>query len=327
MPDVAHNGGLRRWRHARTSFSNSRRKNTTAPPAHTNPGSACLILPHHVAAAPPPQHLLMATAARLKRLWCAWRRAVRIPAAVARTAKAASTTTDAAAGALAEGRAELAAWPHLLVAIAATTTSPATGPRRPTRTWRATHPTRRTGRLLQGSGDDLRRQVQVAPQVLNALVRQEVVIVAPRELLLHVAARHKRLHQLDHVQVGHILQVNVLLGTKILLGHHHAILEELGIHSQAVLFRDEHDADGRSAREPRALWRRRGKTGERRQHSRRDAEGVPEAGKMVPLATTTAGVEWGQSIVGAAMATELHTRTPLVNRPIGVKNSIEVIRR
>lgn len=45
------------------------------------------------------------------------------------------------------------------------------------------------GLLLDGRGDDLLRQVEVVAQVVDTLVRQVPIVVAPRELLLAVLAR------------------------------------------------------------------------------------------------------------------------------------------
>ena len=42
---------------------------------------------------------------------------------------------------------------------------------------------------LEGGGDDLCGEVEVVPEVLDALVGQVPVVSPPRELLLHVPAR------------------------------------------------------------------------------------------------------------------------------------------
>ena len=46
---------------------------------------------------------------------------------------------------------------------------------------------------LEGGGDDLGGEVEVVPEVLDALVGQVPVVRPPRELLLHVPARLQRL--------------------------------------------------------------------------------------------------------------------------------------
>ena len=46
---------------------------------------------------------------------------------------------------------------------------------------------------LEGGGDDLSGEVEVVPEVLDALVGQVPVVRPPRELLLHVPARLQRL--------------------------------------------------------------------------------------------------------------------------------------
>uniref|UniRef100_A0A5F9DQS5 Uncharacterized protein n=1 Tax=Oryctolagus cuniculus TaxID=9986 RepID=A0A5F9DQS5_RABIT len=57
----------------------------------------------------------------------------------------------------------------------------------------------------QGGRHDLRGQVEVVPEILDALVGEVPVEVSPRELLLHVASRLERLHGLHDVEVGHVL--------------------------------------------------------------------------------------------------------------------------
>ena len=48
---------------------------------------------------------------------------------------------------------------------------------------------------LEGGGDDLCGEVEVVPEVLDALVGQVPVVRPPRELLLNVTARLQRLQR------------------------------------------------------------------------------------------------------------------------------------
>ena len=52
---------------------------------------------------------------------------------------------------------------------------------------------------LQGGGDDFGGEVEVVPEVLDALVGEVPVVVPPGELLLHIAARLQAGQRLDHL--------------------------------------------------------------------------------------------------------------------------------
>merc|ERR1719400_779110 len=93
---------------------------------------------------------------------------------------------------------------------------------------------------LEGGGDNLRGQVEVVPQVLNALVCKVPVIVAPGELLLHIPTGLKASKSLDHLQVGDRFELRVLGGVEILLGHHHSLLEEVLVDGHTVLLGHQH---------------------------------------------------------------------------------------
>lgn len=140
---------------------------------------------------------------------------------------------------------------------------------------------------------DLGRQVQVGSQVFCALVCEvprrvrdkemelvsgireigdvlrSPVIVAPGELFLDEATGLQRLHGLDDVQVGHLLQLGVLGGVGVLLGHHDSLLEEELIDSDTMLLGHKHPAEGRERETgKRLVWvtwvRIRGKSGDSR---------------------------------------------------------------
>ena len=53
--------------------------------------------------------------------------------------------------------------------------------------------------LLQSIRNDIGAQIQILSQILNAFVRQVVIIILPREDLFHVFSRFERLHQFDHL--------------------------------------------------------------------------------------------------------------------------------
>ena len=54
---------------------------------------------------------------------------------------------------------------------------------------------------LEGGGDDLRGQVEVIPQVLDALVGEAPVVMSPGELLLDIAAGLQGGQSLDHLNM------------------------------------------------------------------------------------------------------------------------------
>merc|ERR1719230_550392 len=93
---------------------------------------------------------------------------------------------------------------------------------------------------LEGGGDDLRGQVKVVPQVLNALVCKVPVIVAPGELLLHIPTGLEASQSLDHLQVRDRFEFRVLGGVEVLLSHHHSLLEEVLINGNTVLLGHQH---------------------------------------------------------------------------------------
>merc|ERR1719400_2887960 len=93
---------------------------------------------------------------------------------------------------------------------------------------------------LEGGGDNLRGQVEVVPQVLNALVCEVPVIVAPGELLLHIPTGLEASQSLDHLQVGDRFELGMLGGVEILLCHHHSLLEKVLVDGHTVLLGHQH---------------------------------------------------------------------------------------
>ena len=67
-----------------------------------------------------------------------------------------------------------------------------------------------------------RGQVEELAEVLNPRVSEEPVVVAPGIALSDILLRLEGLHQLDHLQVGHI-DLGVLGQVEVLLGKQHAL--------------------------------------------------------------------------------------------------------
>ena len=80
-------------------------------------------------------------------------------------------------------------------------------------------------------------------KVLNAFIRHVPVVPHPREVLLYVAAGLERGHQLNNMKIGDLLDVVVGRLREILLGDDNALLEEVRVHGQAVLFGKKHAFD------------------------------------------------------------------------------------
>mmetsp|Transcript_78194 Transcript_78194/g.138055 ORF Transcript_78194/g.138055 Transcript_78194/m.138055 type:complete len:200 (-) Transcript_78194:65-664(-) len=81
------------------------------------------------------------------------------------------------------------------------------------------------GGLLQCGGNDLRGQVQVLTEVLNPLVGQIVVVVAPSVLCLDESLGVEAAHQLNADQVGNV-HLGMLLA-EVLLGNQNSLLKEV----------------------------------------------------------------------------------------------------
>eukprot|EP00212_Chloropicon_laureae_P009263 CAMPEP_0197492798 /NCGR_PEP_ID=MMETSP1311-20131121/15151_1 /TAXON_ID=464262 /ORGANISM="Genus nov. species nov., Strain RCC856" /LENGTH=180 /DNA_ID=CAMNT_0043037905 /DNA_START=141 /DNA_END=683 /DNA_ORIENTATION=+ len=96
-----------------------------------------------------------------------------------------------------------------------------------------------SGGLLQGVWNDLGRQVEVLPQVLDALVGQEPVVVSPGELLGDELLRLEALHELDDLEVGHV-DHGVLWKVEVLLSVQDSLAEEELVNLNPVLLRNQH---------------------------------------------------------------------------------------
>lgn len=78
--------------------------------------------------------------------------------------------------------------------------------------------------LLESGGDDLRRKVEVCPEMLDAIVGEEPVIVHPGKCLSDVLLRLEALHQLNHLQIRDI-NLRVLRKIEVLLRVAYSLLE------------------------------------------------------------------------------------------------------
>mmetsp|Transcript_38276 Transcript_38276/g.95120 ORF Transcript_38276/g.95120 Transcript_38276/m.95120 type:complete len:208 (-) Transcript_38276:115-738(-) len=96
--------------------------------------------------------------------------------------------------------------------------------------------------LLQGVGHHIRGEVEVLAQVLDALVGEVPVVVPPRELALDQLLGREGLHELDHLQVGHLLDLGVSREVKVLLGIDDPLPEEVFVHLLTVLLGNKHGA-------------------------------------------------------------------------------------
>merc|ERR1719401_2720727 len=93
--------------------------------------------------------------------------------------------------------------------------------------------------LRERGGEDLRGQVEDVAEVVDALVRQEVVVPLPIELLRDVRPGAQRTQHHHHVQVRDVLELVVPARARILLHAHHALLEEVLQDLAALLLRYE----------------------------------------------------------------------------------------
>ena len=60
------------------------------------------------------------------------------------------------------------------------------------------------GLLLQGSRDNLRREIEIVPEELNPIDCDVPVIVHPSESLTNIFFRLKTLHELNHLKIRYI---------------------------------------------------------------------------------------------------------------------------
>jgi hypothetical protein len=91
-----------------------------------------------------------------------------------------------------------------------------------TRWARAKWAARWPGRLLERGRHNLRWQVEVVAEVLNAVIGEVPVVVLPGEGLPDIFLGLKALHELDHLQVRHI-DLRVLRQVVVLLGVQHTL--------------------------------------------------------------------------------------------------------
>ena len=61
--------------------------------------------------------------------------------------------------------------------------------------------TKRLLLLLQSGGNNLRREIEVSPQKVNAFVSEKPVVMHPCKRLPHVLLRLEALHQFDYLQI------------------------------------------------------------------------------------------------------------------------------
>mmetsp|Transcript_2153 Transcript_2153/g.5662 ORF Transcript_2153/g.5662 Transcript_2153/m.5662 type:complete len:228 (-) Transcript_2153:8-691(-) len=108
----------------------------------------------------------------------------------------------------------------------------------------------------------LGREVQHLAEVFDALVREEVVVPLPVELLREVAAGGQGPQDHHDVQVRDVLELVVLAGAGVVLDAHNPLLEQVLQDNLAVLLRDQHHGwtgklrgGGRSALEYRRAKR------------------------------------------------------------------------
>ena len=60
------------------------------------------------------------------------------------------------------------------------------------------------GLLLQGSRDNLRREIEIVPEELDTIVCEVPVVVHPGKSLANIFFRLKTLHELNHLKIRYI---------------------------------------------------------------------------------------------------------------------------
>merc|ERR1719347_2095139 len=93
---------------------------------------------------------------------------------------------------------------------------------------------------LRSRGDNFWGQMQVVTQVLNSLVGQVPVVMAPSKLLLHITPGFKGSEGFNDLKVGNSLQLRVLGSMEILFSPHHALFEEVLVDGNTVLLGHQH---------------------------------------------------------------------------------------
>lgn len=103
--------------------------------------------------------------------------------------------------------------------------------------------------LLHGGRDNLGREREVGPKVVKAslgtilvLSDEVAVVVLPGEGNADEALAAQGLHEHHNLKVGHTLDLRVGRKGGVLLHNANSLLEEVGVDSDTVGLRDEHDA-------------------------------------------------------------------------------------
>ena len=109
-----------------------------------------------------------------------------------------------------------------------------------------------TSLALQGGRHNLWWQMEEVTQVLDALIGEVPVVVAPGELLVDVATRLERLQGLDNVQVGAV-DLRVLGKVEVLLGHHDTLTEEVLVDRHTIYLWDQHPTTGKMVKSLRGV--------------------------------------------------------------------------
>ena len=105
--------------------------------------------------------------------------------------------------------------------------------------------------VAQGGRHNLRGQLEVIAEILDALIGEVPAEVSPGKLFLHVASQFERQHGFRDVKIRHVLvsQLWVLGHVDILLGHHHPLLKKEFINGNPVLLGHQHLQEERNKQE------------------------------------------------------------------------------
>jgi hypothetical protein len=116
-----------------------------------------------------------------------------------------------------------------------------------------------TGLLGHGHGDSGGGEAELFTDMLDALVVQDIVVPAPRELASNKAPGSEGLEEHEDLEVGDLLAVLMELLGEVLLDHDHAVVEKLGVNRSTVLLGNEHHSSynrqvGKFSDHARMLW-------------------------------------------------------------------------
>merc|ERR1712217_223412 len=81
--------------------------------------------------------------------------------------------------------------------------------------------------LCQSGWKHLGGQVQHFAKVVDAFIREKIIMPLPAELLSNIVARAKRLHNHHDVQVGNLFELVVLRCPRIFLHDYHTFFEHM----------------------------------------------------------------------------------------------------